>query len=155
MSPVTPSAGVHPVYHTPTRQRNPLCAASLHTPGRRAPHPAYPAPPARTRPAHPHPQGQPCLPLRPSYPQRPLPVRRPVPDATAPRHRGCAELDADSTADAMRARDRRGSASRGWLSFEIELTFRIEARVRRRIGSMDRGRVRRMLRAFGVRSRGG
>ncbi|AGT20630.1 hypothetical protein PBI_SARFIRE_99 [Mycobacterium phage SarFire] len=29
---MTPSAGVHPVYHTPTRQRNPLCAASLRTP---------------------------------------------------------------------------------------------------------------------------
>ncbi|ADA83826.1 hypothetical protein CL86_gp102 [Mycobacterium phage SkiPole] len=112
---MTPSAGVHPVYHTPARQRNPLCAASLrtpagvprtlpthspgtHTPCAPTPHPALPTPVPRT----------PCCPTAP------LPVRRPVRSMRqAPRYRGCAELDADSTADAMRARDRRGSASRG------------------------------------------
>ncbi|AKF14861.1 hypothetical protein SEA_NERUJAY_97 [Mycobacterium phage Nerujay] len=78
-----------------------------------------------------------------------------MPDATDPRYRGCAELDADSTADAMRLGIDGGSASRGWLGFGIELTFRDRSSRSTSIGSMDRGRVRRMLRPSGFRSRGG
>ncbi|AER50026.1 hypothetical protein CM00_gp95 [Mycobacterium phage Kugel] len=63
MSPVTPSAGVHPVYHTPARQRNPLCAASLRTP----------AGVPRTLPSRPSPARTPLRTHTPAYPLCPSP----------------------------------------------------------------------------------
>ncbi|QQV93080.1 hypothetical protein SEA_GANDALF20_94 [Mycobacterium phage Gandalf20] len=135
---MTPSAGVHPVYHTPTRQRNPLCAASLRTPGPAYPAPWLPAPPARAHPAHPHPT--PALP--PVTPHPLLPHSTPcLCDALCPMRQRLGTEDAPSSM-LTRLRMRCGSGSTGFRiesGFEIEPTFRDRSSRSTPIGSMDRG----------------
>ncbi|AKU44970.1 hypothetical protein BARRIGA_102 [Mycobacterium phage Barriga] len=124
---MTPSAGVHPVYHTPTRQRNPLCAASLRTPAgvpRTLP----------TRPRHVHTLRTHTSPPCPAYP----PPVYPAPPA-APQHPClcdalCARCDSDSV-----PRMRTGSMPARLLAFRTDDTgsrcSRLSVDVRRRYGA--------------------
>ncbi|AIT13235.1 hypothetical protein AVT14_gp91 [Mycobacterium phage Abrogate] len=106
---MTPSAGVHPVYHTPTRQRNPLCAASLRTPaGVPRTLPTRPSP-ARTRSRAPTPPTSPAYPCAPATHSTPC-----LCDALCSMRQALGTEDAPSSVlTRLRMRMRCGSGSTG------------------------------------------